>query len=80
MNKQQPSDGEGGESGDMASEDASPGTDSTRAVKGLDGPMMEQMLDRAEGDSRILLRNQFKNEERWERERRGGWLVEPRPW
>jgi hypothetical protein len=41
---------------------------------------MEQMLDRAEGDPRVLLRNQFNSEERRERQQRGGWLVEPRPW
>jgi Ca-activated chloride channel family protein len=42
--------------------------------------MMEQWLERIEGDPAYLLRNQFMIEERLELERNGRRLIESRPW
>ncbi len=42
--------------------------------------MMEQWLDRIEGDPAFLLRNQFLIEEQRQLEQRGGALMENRPW
>ena len=43
-------------------------------------PMMEQWLDQVEGDPAYLLQNQFMLEEHQLMQRRGGRLIEPRPW
>ncbi len=47
---------------------------------GLSGMMVEQWLDRVEGDPGRLLQSQFMLEERRQWERSGGQWVEPRPW
>ena len=42
--------------------------------------MMEQWLERIEGDPAYLMRNQFMIEEQLEMQRRGRKLMETRPW
>jgi Ca-activated chloride channel family protein len=43
-------------------------------------PMMEQWLEQVEGDPTYLLQNQFMLEEHQLMQRRGGRLIETRPW
>jgi Ca-activated chloride channel family protein len=50
------------------------------AGSGISMIMMEQWLDRIEGDPAYLLRNQFMLEERQQLERKGRRLMETRPW
>jgi Ca-activated chloride channel family protein len=59
--------------GDIADEDGGAGA-------GISITMMEQWLDRIEGDPAYLLRNQFAIEERQAMERRPRELMETRPW
>ena len=47
---------------------------------GISVIMMDQWLERIEGDPSSLLRNQFMIEERMEQERNGRRLMESRPW
>ena len=57
----------------MTAEDGVPGT-------GVSMIMMEQWLERIEGDPAYLMRNQFMIEEQLEMQRNGRRLMESRPW
>ena len=50
------------------------------AGSGVSMIMMEQWLERIEGDPAYLMRNQFMIEEQLEMQRRGRRLMETRPW
>lgn len=47
---------------------------------GYNDEVMEQWLERVEGDPGVLMRSQFMLNERRQWEESGGRLVEPRPW
>jgi Ca-activated chloride channel family protein len=68
--------------GDVDSEDPATGQPDENAIPGtgISMIMMEQWLDRIEGDPAFLLRNQFLIEEQRQLEQRGGALMENRPW
>ena len=72
-----------GEAGEQEDPDAEPGElidpDGDQG-NGVSVIMMEQWLERIEGDPSYLLRNQFMIEERLELERSGRRLIETRPW
>jgi Ca-activated chloride channel family protein len=59
--------------GDIPAEDGVPGT-------GISMIMMEQWLERIEGDPAYLMRNQFMIEEQLEMQRSGRRVMETRPW
>ena len=59
--------------GEIPAEDGAEGS-------GVSMIMMEQWLERIEGDPAYLMRNQFMIEEQLEMQRRGRKLMETRPW